>query len=250
MKFVVEDVIEPPFPVVHSLVVLYHELALISDIVETYLGRPALFEHLIVMRDVRRVMIEGRFLKLGQNLFESVYANTAPIGHAIDDIGPALTSIWLTRTIALTAVLRCESLDEWETDDAVGRLEALTEETIIAVKDALTQDLLPILKLRLRHYAPEGTTDTVAFSRSVIEGIAKTLDALAGKLKRQPAEKTTLFARRQTVYDEPPATETEVRVRERSSRKSRSRHRGGMFRVFHTFAQKLKYTVGGGRGGR
>ncbi|MFH0908096.1 MAG: hypothetical protein V1929_04980 [bacterium] len=243
MKFVVEDVVEPPFPVGHSLVVIYHEIALVSDIVETYLGRPALFEHLSVMRDVWRVVTEGRFLTLGQDLFAAVYANTPPLGRAIDDIGSALTSIWLTRIIAIAAAIRCEAVEEWDTAEAIGRLEAMTEETMASVKETLTQDVLPILKLRLRHSAPAGTTDAAGFSKSIVDGIVRALDTLAYTLKHEPAATSSLLSRRHTVYDDP-GLAGDCSPGKRERRRSR-RRRGGLFRVFYTFAQRIRYTIGG-----
>ena len=242
MKAIAQDVVEPPFPVGHCLVLVYHEMALVSDIVETYLGRPALFEHLSVMRDVWRVLGEGRFLNLGQDLFASVYANAPPLGRAIDDIGPALTSIWITRVIAIAAMIRCETLEEWDTADAIGRIEAMTEETIASMKETLTQDVFPVLKLRLRHSAPEGTEDVAAFIKSIVDGVTKALDTLAHTLKHQPAEKSSLLSKRHTVFDHPGIPPDPAPPERRRKRRRRS---GGMFRVLQTFGQRLKYTIGG-----
>jgi hypothetical protein len=250
MKFIVQDVVEPPFPVLPSVVMVYHQLAMVSDIVNTYLSRPALFEYFIVMRDTWQVMNEGRFLSLGQNLFEAVYTNTPPLGRAIDDIGPALTSMWLTRTIALVTMLRCEATDEWDAGDAVGRVEALTEETIAVIKQSLQDDVVPILKLRLRHSSPDHVTDSAAFSRSIVDGIAKALDTLVSNLRHRPAHSQVLLARRHTIHDEPlpseEATREEVEVHTRVRRRRPPR---GAFRIFRTFGQRLKYTIGPGRSG-
>lgn len=242
MRCIAQDVVEPPLPIGHCLVVVYHEIALVSEIVETYLGRPALFEHLSVIRDVWQVLAEGRFLALGRDLFASVYANAPPLGRSIDDIGPAMTSIWLTRIITMSAIIRCETLDEWETSAAIRRIEAMTEETVAAIKETLAQDILPILKLRLRHSAPEGTADVPAFSKSIVDGVTKALDTLANTLKHQPAEKTSLLSRRHTVFDHP-GIPPEPAPSERH--RKRRRRRGGMFRVLQTFGQRIKYTVGG-----
>ena len=247
MKFVVQDVVEPPFPCLPSMVLVYHQLAMTSDIVNTYLTRPALFEYYLVMRDAWSVLAEGRFLSLGQNLFEGVYTNTPPLGRAIDDIGPALTSMWLTRTVALVAMLRCEATIEWDTEDAVGRVEALTPDTIAAIKQSLQEDVVPILKLRLRHSSPEGVTDPDAFSRSVVDGVARALDTLVGNLRHQAPESSAILARRQTIHDEPPVSEeaTRAEVETRRSHGRRRRSPRGVFRVFRTFGQRLKYTIGG-----
>ena len=56
MRSVVQDVIEPPFPVIHWIVVFYHQLMLICSITDRYLTGPGLMEYYAVVRDTWLVL--------------------------------------------------------------------------------------------------------------------------------------------------------------------------------------------------
>lgn len=246
MRRVVNDVVEPPFPT-HSLLTIYgHQLVMITRIVDLYLPRAGLLEYARVVMDVCRVIYEGQFFKLGQTLFAGVYSNSPPLGRAADSLGQALTTIWLTRTVSRAAILRCEDVRYWTVERAVADLDACVLDLLADSKECLLQDVLPLLKLSLRHQAPAGVTDVTAFSSGVIEGLARAIDAAVRMHKSQP---TAVATARRTINgeDAAPAPVTAAAAPPPEShehRRRRHRSRQGFGRVLYVFMQRIKYTVG------
>jgi hypothetical protein len=243
MAFIVQDLVQPPLPVPSTLILAYHEMALMSDIADTYLGNASLIEHLTVARDAWDAMSEGRFLSIGQNIVSCVQANSPPMDRGIDEVCSALTAMWVTQTAGLVAMLRCECLSEWDMEETVGRIEALTDESIAVMRQVLLDDAQPLLKLKMRHAA--AGVDAAAYAKSVIESVTRALDIYSTQIKR-PQPGTSPLARRSTIHDEPLASEEATRE-EAASRRHRKRAPRGMFRVLRTFAQRVKYTAGNPR---
>lgn len=245
MTAVVEDVIEPPFPVINPIVVLYHQATLVSCITDTYLGRPSLREYWTVLRDVWHVMSGGDFFRIGQRLFEGVYANSPPMGSATADLGQAISSIWLTWSVAQAAMHRCQSLREWTPNAAVRHLDQLTMDSLLITRDTLIRDVLPVLKLRIRHSVGPGTADAAGFSEQVVQGIAKAVDTIVQGLRTQPPERAAQISRR-TQHgaaragdgDDPPGAPPGLR-------RASDWKRRGVFRVFRTVRDRVHYSSRG-----
>ena len=244
MKSVVEYAVEPPFPVINPFVVLYSQVVMVTRIVDLYVARPALFEYYIVLRDVFRVITEGNFFKLGQRLFEGVYANSPPMGNAIDDLGQALTSIWLTRTVGEAAIQRCEALTPWTSEGAIAELEAQAVPCLTETKECLVNDALPTLRLRIRHSAPIGVQDVAGFSESITSGIAKAVDTVVKVVASQSPE-TAIATARRTHSDSSPSWASEHHGVVKRVRRRRHSSDSRVFRVFKTFGQRVKYSVMG-----
>ena len=242
MRAVVEDVVEPPFPVINPFVVFYVQITLVSRIADLYFLDLSLLEYLRIMRDVFNVLVTGRFFKLGQNLFAGVYANSPPLGRAIDDLGQSLTSIWLTSTVSRATMLRCEALTEWNEEAAAREMDRQVVDLLTITKDCLIRDAMPILRLRIRHSAPPGTPDAVGFSESVAEGITRAVDAVVKGCQSQPPGKAAAAARRTLPGSDPAsaaeAQEEPVRIR----RRRHSRRSRGLFSIFRTLGQRIKYS--------
>ena len=245
MKAVVRSAVEPPFPVMNSFAFIFLQVVTVTRIVDLYVARPSMVEYYLVVRDVLRVITDGNFFHVGQRLFEGVYTNIPPMGAAVDDLGQALTSIWLTRTVAMAAILRCEAMTPWITADAVLALDAHTADSLAATKESLIQDALPILRLRIRHSAPLGVTDAAGFTESVIEGITKAVDTVVKSLRHQAPEQAAATVRRASVPDvvDNWASAEPVVVRRR-----RRRRKSGLLDalgIVRSFGQRVKYSVKG-----
>ena len=242
MRRVVQDDIEPPFPT-HRLVSIYgHQFMMLTRIIDLYSPGAGLFEYFHIIRDVWGVIYSGRFLKLGQTLFAGVYANSPPLGHTAATLGSALTTVWMTRVLSRACMLRCEETRAWSSARAAQDLDACMLDLLADSKECLLQDVLPLLKLTLRHHAPAGVSDVTAFSSAAVEGLARALDAAVKAHKAQPS--AVIAARRTFAGEEAaalPAPIEEPHTHGRRARRSRNRH--GLFRVFYVFGQRLKYSA-------
>lgn len=240
MTVAVEDVVEPPFPAISPLVVLYHQITLISRLVDTYLSNPTLYEYSVVMRDVCHVVIGGDFFRIGQRLFEGVYVNSPPMGRATEDLGQALASIWLTWSVAQAAMHRCRSLRAWTVQTATEYLDQRSLDSLLVTRDTLISDVLPVLKLRIRHSVGPGVADAAGFSEQVVQGIAKSVDAVVQGLRSQTPAQTAQAGRRtqhgtsRPELDAPPAPSH-----------SAGRNPRGVLRLFRTVGQRVHYSVRG-----
>ena len=241
MHAVVKDVVEPPFPVVNSLVVLYYEVKLVLQIVDIYQFRAGFLEYGRAVRDVWQLITEGNFLKLGQKLFEGVYTNSPPMGRAVDDLGQALTSIWLTRMVSQAAILRCEADWPWTVEPAVRLLEGGTIDSLEATRESVIRDALPVLKLRIRHSAPLGVPDAAGFSQSVIDGIIRAIDQVIKTTRSKPPELVVAEAR-STMHGTANVTWGEEAAASRNS--SLQPKTPGVMRVLRTFGDRIKYGSG------
>lgn len=202
MTAVVRDAIEPPFPVVHPLLTFYHQGTLICCIVDCYVTRPSLMEYGMVIRDVWRVMAGGEYYRIGQRLFEGIYRNSPPMGRAAEDLGQALSVIWLTWTVAQAAMHRCRHLGAWSPELAMTHLDHLTIDSLLVTRDTLIRDVLPLIKLRLRHSLGPGTADAAGFSEQIMEGVVKAVDGVVQGLRAQAPEQAAEQSRR-TLHGQP-----------------------------------------------
>lgn len=200
MQAVVRDAIEPPFPVVHPMLIIYHQATMICCIVDCYLPRPSLVEYGTVIRDVWRVMTGGEYFRIGQRLFEGIYRNSPPLGPAAEDLGQALSVIWLTWIAAQAAMHRCKNYGAWTVDQAIAYLDHLMIDSLLVTRDTLIRDVLPLLKLRLRHSVGPAVADAAGFSEQVMEGIVKSVDGVVQGLRTQGPEQAAEQSRR-TLHD-------------------------------------------------
>lgn len=196
MQAVVRDAVEPPFPIVHPALILYHQFTMVSCIVDCYVTRPSIAEYATVARDVWRVMVGGEYFRIGQRLFEGIYRNSPPLGPAAEDLGQALSVIWLTWTTAQAAMHRCRQFGAWSVQQAIAHLDHLTIDSLLVTRDTLIRDVLPLLKLRLRHSVGPAVADAAGFSEEVMDGIVKAVDGVIQGLRAQAPEETAQHSRR------------------------------------------------------
>jgi hypothetical protein len=190
----IQDLYQPPFPVLPPLVVFYHQITLISEITDVYISRPSLREYIRVISDVWQVMTKGDFLRYGQRLFSGINSNAYSVGRAGDDLGQAFSIIWLTHAVAQAAVLRCCTLHDWTLSDAISDMNHQTIPCLEKTRDMLFNEALPILKQRIRHYTPVDR-DPNQFVEDITIAFVKSVDsvvlALSTAAKSAPAEKTS-----------------------------------------------------------
>lgn len=196
MQAVVRDTIEPPFPVIQPLMVFYHQLTMICCIADCYLPNVSLTEYATVIRDTWRVMARGEYFRVGQRLFDGIYRNSPPAGAAADDLGQALSVIWLAWTTAQIAMHRCRTYRKWTTDQAIAYLDHLTIDSLLVTRDTLLRDVMPMIRLRLRHSVGPAVADAAGFSEQVIEGITKAVDGVIQGLRTQGPEEVAEQSRR------------------------------------------------------
>ena len=196
MQAVVRDAIEPPFPVVHPALTFYHQGTLVCCIVDCYVARPSLAEYATVLRDVWRVMTGGEYFRICQRLFEGIYRNSPPLGPAAEDLGQALSVIWLTWTTAQAAMHRCRHFGAWSVDGAIRHLDNLTIDSLLVTRDTLIRDVLPLIKLRLRHSVGPAVSDAAGFTEGVMDGIVKAVDGVIQGLRTQGPVEAAEHSRR------------------------------------------------------
>ncbi len=244
MSAIVADFIQPPFPVVHAAVVIYHEITIIAAITGVYVSEPALIEYFTVLRDVWRVMTRGDFIRIGQSLFAGVYANCPPMGGAIEDLGGAISCIWITQSVSQAAMHRCKALRFWSLAEAISAMDAQCHEALTATREVLIKDALPIMRTAFHHKVPRTEGESPAFMSNLVSGITKAVDIVINTHKTLPVLDTVQRARRTEHGQELDLETGYVVVRERSRRR-RSGHGsgGGIMRIFRTIAQRLKYST-------
>ncbi len=176
-RAVIQDLYQPPFPVIAPLVVFYHQFTLVSEITDTYISRPSLREYLRVMSDVWAVMTKGDFLRYGQRLFSGINSNPYSLGRAGEDLGQAFSVTWLTHAVARAATLRCCTLHDWKLRDAISDMRSNITPCLARTRDTLVQDAMPILKERIRHYTPV-SYDPASFVQEISTSFVKSVDAV------------------------------------------------------------------------
>jgi len=190
----IQDLYQPPFPVVPSLVVFYHQFTLISEITDTYIPRPSLREYLRVIRDVWEVMTKGDFIRYGQRLFSGLNANPYSLGRAGEDLGQAFSIIWLTHAVSRVATQRCCTLHDWDLRYAIRDMQGSIIPCLTRTRDTLLNDALPMLKTRIRHYTPVDH-DPAIFVEEIASTFIKSVDAVVLSLtateKNSPAQQTS-----------------------------------------------------------
>jgi hypothetical protein len=149
-----------------------------------------------VLLDVQRTIQGGAFFRVGQRLFEGVYLNTPPLGRAVDDLGQALTSTWLTWSVTQASIYRCRTLAPWSTQAAVAWMDQRTTDALVVVRDALIEDVLPLLKLRIRHHAGPRDGDAADFSENMVRSLARAVDTVVKGLRTQLPTQAIEQARR------------------------------------------------------
>lgn len=243
MTAIVADVIQPPFPVVNAVVVFYHEVTICAAVTGVYLSEPSLHEYWTVLRDTWRVMTRGDFIRIGQSLFAGVYANCPPMGGAVEDLGQATACIWLTESIAQATALRCRTTRRWRAGDAIAAMDAHCAQSLSATRDVLIKDVLPLMKTAFHHKVPRTEGESPTFMSNLIGGITKSFDIVINNLKTTPLPESVQKTRR-TEHGSDLNLETGYVVMRHRSRRRRSGHGsgGGIFRVFRTISQRLKYS--------
>lgn len=196
MQAVVRDTVEPPFPIIQPLMVFYHQLTMTCCIADCYLPNASLTEYATVIRDTWRVMSRGEYFRVGQRLFDGIYRNSPPAGAAADDLGQALSVIWLTWTTAQIAMHRCRTYRKWTVEQAIAYLDHLTIDSLLVTRDTLIRDVLPMIRLRLRHSVGPAVADAAGFSEQVMEGITKAVDGVIQGLRAQGPEEVAEQSRR------------------------------------------------------
>lgn len=237
IRAVVEDSVEPPFPVITPLVVLYHQITLITTITDLYLGHTSLREYGRVLADVAATVRGGEFFRIGQRLFEGAYVNSPPLGPAMDDLGQAITCTWLTWSVTKATSFRCRSITPWAPDEAVEWLDRHTADSLHVVREVLINDVLPLLKLRIRHSAGPGVADAVGFSEQVTQSVARAVDMVVKGLTTQNPAKAAQLSRR-TQPGLVPTPVPPVRAKVASSRTWRRR---GFFGILRSYGERLRY---------
>jgi hypothetical protein len=196
IRCVIEDAVEPPFPIVTPLAVLYHQITLVTAITDLYLHRPSLREYLRVLLDVQHTIRGGDFFRIGQRLFEGVYVNSAPLGRAVDDLGQGITCTWLTWSVAKASIHRCRVTTPWSIKSAVQWMDRQTAESLGVVRDVLISDVLPLLKMRIRHNAGPGIADADGFTEQLTQNLARAVDTVVKGLHIQDPSRAAQLSRR------------------------------------------------------
>lgn len=179
---VIQDLYEPPFPIVPSLVVGYHQLTLISEIADLYLPEPAWSEYMRVMRDVWSVMTKGDFLRYGQKLFIGIEDNSQGLGAAGSELAQALSVIWLTHCTSRIATRRCCTLHDWDLKDAIEEMAVGLPACLQQTQKSFLENALPVLRRRLRSQAPGGVMDTGAYVEESLASITRALETVVMSL--------------------------------------------------------------------
>lgn len=222
IRFLMDDVVKPPFPLITPLVVLYHQVTLVTAVADIYLGRCTLRDYLRVLADVEEASRAGEFFRIGQRLFEGVYLNSPPLGAAVDELGQAITCTWLTWSITKMSAYRCRALTPWRLRDSVAWLDSQTEESLSVVRDVLVEDVLPMMKMRIRHIAGSAMADRPGFPDEVTQGLAKSVDAVVKSVRARNAAQAVQLSRRTLPGD--------AMTREEKPAPNRAWHRGGLLR--------------------
>ncbi len=252
MQAVIEDMNQPPFPVIKPLVMLYHQVTMISQVVDLYVPRASLLEYGRAIRDVWDVMTKGDFIRLGQRLFEGIYENAPPMGQASDDLGQAITTIWITQSISKSAAQRCRAYEGWDLHAAIDWMDTQTIPGLHTTRDVLLNTVMPLIKSQLRHSAPPGMPDREGFTDTVTRGISKTVETVVREItansERQQAQLEAINAQEtiETFEGTSQAPEGDPVRPRRHRRRRRKRRTRGPARIWHLITQRFRYGRGGG----
>ncbi|HMO04604.1 MAG TPA: hypothetical protein PKC67_08365 [Kiritimatiellia bacterium] len=244
----IQDLYQPPFPVIPPLVVFYHQFTQVSEIVDTYIPQPTLREYFRVMRDVWLVMTKGDFMRFGQRLFSGISANPHALGRPGEDLGQAFSIIWLTHAVGRAARLRCCTVHDWKLSTAIADMRLELGDCLGMTRDTVVNDALPILKRRIRQYAPVNV-DGGAYVEEVAGAFVKSVDAVVLSIsatnRELPAEQTSPGLVSSTGVapipgGKPPETITETSLGVRIKRRRR-RHRRTSSSFFGRLMQRIVY---------
>lgn len=172
----IEDSYFPPAPLFTPFVVFYHLFTLVSEITEIYLARPTLLEYKRVMQDVWHVMNVGQFSRKGGYFFSGL--DNVNVSPAIEELGSVFSMVWITHCVSMIAAQRCRTLHDWDIKRATEQAGAGINDCLRASCATFSEGAMPMLKKRLRRFAPPGETDVKKFSDDTAIGVARALESL------------------------------------------------------------------------
>ncbi len=222
---IVQDVFQPPFPLMAPLVTLYHQATLTSEIADLYLPEPAGGEYVRVIADTWGVMTKGDFIRYGQRVFAGI-ETTNHLGPAGADIGQALSLVWLVHIISRVARNRCCTLHDWDRDEAI---TAIKENDLLRilrdVRESMATQVMPVMKAILRRHAPLPGGDPRAFVDQTWFTLIKSLDTLIMSMQAEADQRRQVQAvdRTRPVEHRLPGGEHVVDHHTRRKRRRKSR---------------------------
>ncbi|HMP90446.1 MAG TPA: hypothetical protein PJ991_09600 [Kiritimatiellia bacterium] len=197
IKASIQDLYQPPFPVIPPLVVMYHQITLVSELTDTYLSRPSLRDYGRVMIDVWKIMTKGDYMRYGQRIFSGINSNPYSLARTGEDVGHALSITWLSHAVAAATRQRCTTRHDWDLDKAIDQMQDQVIPCLEKTHATLQPDVIPKLKSRIRHYAPYGQ-DPDQFAEQINQSLIKAVDAVVISLvgaNRQSAARSSSISR-------------------------------------------------------
>ena len=172
---ILQDIYQPPFPVIPSVVATYHQFTMVSEVVDLYLPDASVGEYARAISDTWDVMTKGDFLRQGQRIYAGIEAGHH-LGAASLELGQAVSLVWITKCVAGVATLRVKTLHDWKLNDAI----AATRQQIIPylqrTRDHLANDSHDIIKSIIRRYAPADGRDPRLYTNEIAAVLIKALD--------------------------------------------------------------------------
>lgn len=244
---VAQDIYQPPFPVFPPVVALYHQVTLISEIVDLYLPQPSMREYLRVMRDTWQVMTKGDFVRMGQQLSLGIEARHH-LGPAGQDISQAVSLAWIIHSAARIATRRCCVLHDWSLRSAIAEMGAYSvPEGIKTLHQSLLEDLKPVLLPVIKRHAPAGPgLDPGIMAGETWSTLIKAFEATMQTLILEAERQRAAAYRPQAASSESPSSPAlpegpPPRLRRNKRRKSR----GSTLQRFKTWLRTPPYPYNG-----
>jgi len=155
MSKIAADMLRPGSTAARPVAIFLHEVRLCAAVAGVYVPEASPAECWTVLRDTRRVIGHGGFVRVGDSIFDGISTARPPTGAVIGDLRRAAALFWRAECVAYASALRCKAIRRWEIGDCIAAMDAGCGDLLAETRDVLLRDALPRMKATLDQEVPK-----------------------------------------------------------------------------------------------
>jgi hypothetical protein len=225
------------------LLLAHHSILMSASIAEVFVYKPSLWEYWLVLGDVAKAAVNGRFLRWGNLFFQRAEGVGTSFGPLTVELRRIFSWLCFMKLIQLTAMKRCTQMRPWDFSLTLQDLDASAID-MLEVTDRLFCDCLKQgLPGLIRESAPRGDETESAGADTVLADTLRAMTLALQDFRSKPTSFLSLLEPHSQNEEAPEDEGPPARHRRHRSR-SDPRVDDSVSRVFETFTQRIKYSVG------